>query len=188
MKKSRLRAGGFLLALCFSVNVFAQDTWSNVPPASDDRFTNPASAIYAGPNGWYNFGELRTNLAAYNYKGGLNSVGGMLVLVAPQPSLYVLNLDFGVDPSDQTLAAGTYTVGANADYTKREVTVGFGDTSNSKILSWDSAANAGTITVTHAGNFVYVYARKLSLAPSKIYNKGDNDQPLVLGLEGAIKQ
>lgn len=39
------------------------DTWGNVPTASDDRFTNPKSKLYAGPNGWHNFGEVRAEVA-----------------------------------------------------------------------------------------------------------------------------
>ena len=39
------------------------DTWGNVPSASDDRFTNPKSKLYAGPNGWHNFGEVRAEVA-----------------------------------------------------------------------------------------------------------------------------
>ena len=39
---------------CFAVTALAQpsDTWSNVPPASDDRLSNPKGKLYAGPNGW----------------------------------------------------------------------------------------------------------------------------------------
>ena len=181
---------GLGLSLCTVVYAEQADTWSNVPSASDDRYTNPKSAVYAGPNGWYNFGEIRSRLgdkSVYSYKGGLNATNDMLVLVGSQP-LHVLSLDFGVDPSEQMLAPGTYSVGATADYAKREVKVGFGDTSGGKILSWDSAENAGRITVTHVNGFIYLSARELSLAPSMFYNKGDNDRPLLVGFEGAVKQ
>ena len=58
-----------LAALCVleAANSLAQqqqpaiktDVWGVSPPASDDRFSNPQSKLYAGPNGYWNTGEVR---------------------------------------------------------------------------------------------------------------------------------
>ena len=52
----------FVLATAY---VHAQDTparahvWGKSPSASDDRFSNPKSKLYAGPDGYWNTGKLR---------------------------------------------------------------------------------------------------------------------------------
>lgn len=176
--------------LAMAAQASADAPWSNVPSASDDRYTNPKSAVYAGPNGWYNFGELRSQLgekAAYSYKGGLNVSTDMVVLVSSQQPTQVLSLDFGVDPDEQMLAPGSYTVSATADYAQRQVKVGFGDSGGGKIVGWASESGAGTVVVSHVEGFVYLSARGLKLTPSMVYNKGDNASVLVVGFEGAIK-
>lgn len=185
--KTALSSLGLLLAM--AVHASPDAPWSNVPSASDDRFTNPKSALYAGPNGWYNFGELRSQLgekAAYSYKGGLNVTTGMVVLVSAQQPAHVLSLDFGVEPNEQ-LAPGSYTVSATADYAQRHVKVSFADTSGGQILSWDSESGAGSISVSHVEGFVYFSARAVKLMPSMLYNKGDNTRALAVGFEGAAK-
>ena len=54
---------GALFALTLS-QVHAQapagaDVWGKSPSASDDRFSNPKSKLYAGPDGYWNAGEVR---------------------------------------------------------------------------------------------------------------------------------
>ena len=76
MRSNPLLAAG-LLACTLLAQAQPADTWSNAPTASDDRYTNPKSKLYAGPNGWHNFGEVRAEVAnaaktAYSFKTGLN--------------------------------------------------------------------------------------------------------------------
>ena len=87
MRSSPLLAAG-LLACTLLAQAQPADTWSNAPTASDDRYTNPKSKLYAGPNGWHNFGEVRAEVAnaaktAYSFKTGLNHPAGLPVCQQP---------------------------------------------------------------------------------------------------------
>ncbi|WP_028602840.1 hypothetical protein [Ottowia thiooxydans] len=164
----------------------AADVWSNVPQASDDRFTNPKSKLYAGPNGWYNFGELRAEAGAKRYaqKAGLNYLATPQAFVlASSNQLQVLTLDFGTPRP----AAGVYQLAAKPDAAGRKVRVVYADVANQKILEWSSNHATGSVTVAQANGFVHFTARNLKLTPSGLHNAGDTKQPLVLGLEGATK-
>ena len=164
----------------------ASDVWGAAPQASDDRFSNPKSKLYAGPNGWYNSGELRAEAGSKRYalKTGLNYlVTPKAFVLASNNHLQVLTLDFG----SPRPAPGVYQVAAKPDAAGRKVSVAFADVANQKILEWNSNNAQGSVTVTQANGFLHFTARGLKLAPSGLHNAGDTKQPLVLGLEGASK-
>ncbi|MCE7041847.1 hypothetical protein [Dyadobacter sp. CY312] len=177
--------------LLFSITCLAQkpvaDTWSNVPKSQDDRYTNPKSAVYAGPNGWWNFGEVRaegvsTPTLKYAYKGGLSTNSDIFSL-NESGKLQILNLDFGTEEP----APGTYQVGKKADQAGKKVIVSFSDVANKAIKNWTAEDGAGTVTVTKSGEFIYFKARNIVLQPSGVYNKNEYKQALKLGFEGASK-
>lgn len=166
----------------------AADTWSNVPQAPDDRFTNPKSKLYAGPNGWFNFGELRADAGGKRYalKAGLQYMETpKAFLLTPSNQLQVATLDFGT----ATPAAGTYQVADKPDPAARKVHVSFADVSNQKIVEWQSrgASSTGSVVVTQVNGFLYFKARNLRLVPTGMHNAGELKQPLVMGVEGAAK-
>lgn len=177
--------------LFFSVVSYAQkpaaDTWSNVPKAQDDRFTNPKSAIYAGPNGWWNFGEVRaegstTSTLRYSFKGGLTTNSAIFNL-NESGKLQILSLDFGTE----TPAPGNYTMANKANPTEKKVFVSFTDVANKAIKSWSAEGGSGALTVTKSGEFIYFKARNIMLQPSDVYNKDESKQTIKLGFEGAFK-
>ncbi|MCZ8218274.1 MAG: hypothetical protein O9337_02550 [Acidovorax sp.] len=164
------------------------DTWSNVPSASDDRFTNPKSKLYAGPNGWHNFGEVRSEVAGksgkrYGFKTGLNYLETPQAFTfATNSQLQLATVDFGTAKP----APGVYEVGAKANAAQKKAAVSFMDSSGGTLLGWESADKAGSVTVSQANGYLYIKARGLRLAPVGMSNKGDLKQPMVLGLEGAV--
>lgn len=178
-----------LALLCLSILAHGQsDTWSNVPKAQDDRFTNPKSAIYAGPNGWWNFGEVRaegsSNAAVkYGFKGGLTTNSAVFILVE-SGKLQVFHMDFGTENP----APGSYQVGKDASQARKTVIVSFGDVADKKIKNWSGETGSGTITVTKSGDFLYFKGRSIILQPTGIHNDGIFKQPLKVGVEGAVKQ
>ena len=160
------------------------DTWSNVSPARDDRYTNPKSKLYSGPNGWYNFGEVRATVSnaaktTYAYKGGFNETTGMFVAVI-SGQLQVLSLDFGTDKP----AAGTYQIGKEANVAQKKVAVSFADVSNQQIKDWSNGT--GTLTVSMINGFTYMKFRNVVLQPTGMSNKGEFDKPMTIGFEGAL--
>ena len=164
------------------------DTWSNVPAASDDRFTNPKSKLYAGPNGWHNFGEVRAEVAGkagkrYGFKTGLNYLDTPQAFTfATNSQLQLATVDFGTPKP----APGVYEVAAKANAAHKKAAVSFMDSAGGTLLGWESTDKAGTVTVSQANGYLYVKARGLRLAPVGVGNKGDLKQPLVLGFEGAV--
>ncbi len=161
------------------------DTWSNVPQASDDRYTNPKSKVYAGPNGWWNFGQTRALLGGkplHDFKGGLNSNSDVLMNVSQANKLHVTTLDFG----SARPPPGQYTASAKADLAQKKVRVSFSDVNNNKILDWASADKAGVVTVALVNGFTYITLRQVRLEPSAVYNTGDNKQVMTIGFEGAL--
>lgn len=182
---------GFLFCLFISIPIFAQkpaaNTWSNVPKAQDDRYTNPKSAVYAGPNGWWNFGEVRAEGASsptlkFSYKGGLSTNSGIFSL-NESGKLQILNVDFGTDEP----IPGTYQITKKPDLSGKTVSVSFSDVANKAIRSWSGDNGSGTIIVTKSGDFIYLKARNIVLQPSDVYNKNESKQALKLGFEGALK-
>lgn len=126
-----MKALALLYIVLLSTGSYSQkpssDTWSNVPKASDDRFTNPKSAIYAGPNGWWNFGEVRAEgttspTLKYGFKGGLTTNQNVFHL-SESGKLQVLTINFGTaEPS-----TGTYQVADKPDYSNKKVALSFSD-------------------------------------------------------------
>lgn len=180
----------FCVALAASALASAQpaaDTWSNVPAASDDRFTNPKSKLYAGPNGWFNYGELRASAGAkqYTVKAGLQYISTPEAFVlASSDKLQLATLDFG----SAAPAPGVYQVAAQPNLAARKVKGNFADVSNKKIVEWSSGGAAkGSVTVSQVNGFLYFKARDVQLTPSGPHNAGDLKGPLVFGIEGASK-
>ncbi|HQW20955.1 MAG TPA: hypothetical protein PLI90_09845 [Rhodocyclaceae bacterium] len=166
----------------------ADDTWSNVPPASDDRYTNPKKALYAGPNGWFNFGEVRTTLGGvakpkYQFKGGFNLIAQTFTAVAPSPGLQLMSLDFGTE----TPAVGAYEAGPTANPAQKKVKVEFSDVSENKIRNWGSATKGGVVTVSKVNNFLYMKFRGIVLQPNGISNAAESKAPITVSFEGAVK-
>ncbi len=170
--------------------VFGQqgnDTWTNVPKAQDDRYTNPKSAVYAGPNGWWNFGEVRAEGSSnatvkYTFKGGLNTNSGIFILVE-SGKLQVFHMDFGTEEP----VPGVYQVDKEGNQAKKTVFVSFGDVSDKKIKNWAGGNGSGTITVSKSNGFLYFKGRNLLLQPNGMNNDGVFKQPLKVGVEGAAK-
>lgn len=184
--RTLLAAAGLLA--CMVSHAQPVDTWSNVSPAPDDRYTNPKSKLYSGPNGWYNFGEVRAEVAnaaktTFSFKTGLQ------YLITPQAYVFASNgqlrtlmLDFGTDKP----APGAYEAAAKANAAQKKVVVSFADVSNNKLLAWKSADKAGIVVVSEVNGHRYFKARGLRLAPEGMHNTGDLKQPMTLGLEGAV--
>ena len=163
------------------------DTWGNVPSASDDRYTNPKKPLYAGPNGWYNFGEVRAGIAntartKYEFKGGFRLIAHTFTAVSESNNLHVMSLDFEGD----TPPPGVYEAAANGNVTAKRVQVSFGDVSGQKIRNWTSADRAGTVTVSLVNGFTYFKFRGVSLQPNGLHTTGELKSPMVIGFEGAV--
>jgi hypothetical protein len=181
-----------LVALCLLAEFvgYAQpsdDTWGNVPPASDDRFSNPKSKLYAGPNGWFNYGEVRATVSnaaktRYAYKGGFQYNSQAEFTAVEQGKPRVLQIDFGTERP----APGTYQVSSKADPAGKKVYLSFSDTADGKLRGWDSSDQAGTVTVSLVNKFLYVKCRSVALQPTGIHNTGDLKNPMTVGFEGAI--
>ena len=166
----------------------ANDTWGNVPAASDDRFTNPKSKLYAGPNGWHNFGEVRAEVAGaagkrYAMKTGLSYLETPKSFVfASNAQLQVAEIDFGTSKP----APGVYEASAQPNAAQKQAKVSFMDSSGGKLLGWESGDKAGSVTVSQVNGYVYFKARGLRLSPVGMHNTGDLKQPMALGFEGAV--
>jgi hypothetical protein len=169
-----------LLLFVITLKAQTKDTWSNVPEASDDRYTNPKKPLYAGPNGWWSSGEIRVkDNVAYSFKGGLNeiSVGYALTNAA---KLLTLFLSF----EEETPVTGKYEVAEKGNVAAKKIHVSFSDVSNKQIKDW--RAVSGTVEVTKLDGFIYFKARNIGLEPPKSpMNKAD--KPIALGFEGAVK-
>ena len=180
----------FAAALWASLLVQAQpsDSWSNLPAAPDDRFSNPKSKLYAGPNGWHNFGEVRAEVAnaaktGYAFKTGFEFLETPKAFVfASNNMLRNLMLDFRTDAP----APGSYTLAAKPQPGQKKVAVSFADVAGGKILEWTSAEGGGSVQVSQVNGYRYFKARDLLLKPSGLHNAGELAKPLRLGLEGAL--
>ena len=190
MKHSLVFCAGLLACVVSTAQLAPTggDVWSNVPSASDDRFTNPKSKLYAGPNGWHNFGEVRAEVAnaaktRYTFKSGLEYMTTPASFVfATSSQLQVAEVYFGT----QRPAPGVYTVGPKANASQKKAAVSFMDSAHNKLLGWQSAEQSGTVTVTQVNKYLYFSARNLRLVPQGMHNQGDFKQPMALGFEGAV--
>lgn len=179
---------GALLVLAAS-HVYAQaparaDVWGKAPTATDDRFSNPKSKLYAGPDGYWNTGELRATAGAANYKfqGTFAVISGEVTAVK---GLETLLFQFGTEGMPKP---GVYKIGAKGDAARNMVKLSFADVANQQIKEWRSADGAGTLTVTQVNGFMYFTTRDVKLAPQDTISKAtDWKKPMTLGFEGAIK-
>ena len=186
MKISRLIGALCLLA---AVQSFAQpaahtNVWGKSPPASDDRFSNPKSKLYAGPDGYFNSGELRATSGAENYKfqGTFRVISRAVTAVK---ELETLHFDFGAEGMPKP---GVYKIGGKGNAAQNGVKLSFADVANSQIKEWRTADGAGTLTVTLVDGFACFTMRDVKLAPQDTISKPtDWKKPMTLGFEGAIK-
>lgn len=191
MKISLLIGALFALTLTLTLTlsqVHAQapalaDVWGKSPPASDDRFSNPKSKLYAGPDGYSNSGEVRANTGGkpYQFNGTFRLISKQTMAVKDLQSLL---FNFGIDTQP---APGVYKITGKGNAALKTVKLSFADVSNSRILEWSSGDGAGTLTVTSVNGFLYVTTRNVALQPSGMSNKGEWTKPMTLGFEGAMK-
>ena len=101
----------------------SDDSWTNHLPAPDDRYSNPKSPLYNGPNGWFSAGRVLavvgpTGSLRYDYKASLNSASdGFAATESAQ--LHLMYMAFGTPkPAD-----GVWEVAAKPDAAKKKVQV-----------------------------------------------------------------
>lgn len=160
------------------------DVWGKSPPGSDDRFSNPKSKLYAGPDGYWNSGELRatSGAASYKFQGAFRVISGAVTAVK---GLETLHFDFGAEGMPKP---GVYKVGGKGNAAQNIVKLSFADVANQQIKEWRTADGAGTLTVSLVNGFAYFTARDVKLAPQDTISKTtDWKKPMALGFEGAIK-
>lgn len=181
-----------LIAVCLlaTATTYAQtaknDTWGKPPTASDDRYSNPKSKLYSGPDGWYNYGEVRAVVAntaktAYSYKGGFQLTMHTFTAVESGQNR-VMSLNFGTD----TPAVGTYQVSKTANPAQKKVELSFSDITKGEIRNWAGEDGAGTVTVSRVNGFLYVKCRNVLLQPNGLRQAEDLKKPMTIGFEGAI--
>lgn len=148
-----------------------------------DRFSNPKSTFYAGPDGYWNSGEVRANTgsSAYIFNGAFRLISRQTMAVK---DLQKLLFNFGIDTQP---TPGVYTIAGKGDAAQKTVKLSFADVGNSRILEGSSGDGTGTLTVTSAHGFLYVTTRNMTLKPSGLYNKGEWAKPMMLGFKGAMK-
>jgi hypothetical protein len=161
------------------------DVWGQAPPASDDRFSNPKSKLYAGPDGWFNTGEVRATVSnaartAYKYAASFQLVSGDYAAVKGP---LVLHMEFGTAARPK---AGVYKVGAKGDAAQNMVHFSFADVSDNQIKEWSAQQGAGTLTISSVNGFTYFTCRNVVLQPTGMSNKGEMKNPMTLGFEGAL--
>ena len=186
MKMSSLIAALFVLTIS---QLHAQaparaDVWGKSPTASDDRFSNPKSKFYAGPDGYSNSGELRATSGTTNYKfqAAFRVISGAVIAVN---ALETLHFDFGAKGLPKP---GVYKIGGKGDSAQNMVKISFADVANQHIKEWASADGAGTLTVSLVNGFAYVTMRDVKLAPQTTISKSsDWKKPMTLGFEGAMR-
>ena len=163
------------------------DTWGAAPKTRDDRYSNPKSKLYAGPDGWYNFGEVRAvvdNAAktVYAFKGGFRLTMHTFTTVESGQNR-VMMLDFGTD----TPGVGTYQIAGTASPAQQKVELSFSDITKTEIRDWKGNDGAGTVTVSKVNGFLYVRCRNVLLQPTGgIWQADALKKPMTLGFEGAV--
>ena len=160
------------------------DIWGQSPPASDDRFSNPKSKLYAGPDGYWNTGEVRATTGAANYKfqGSFSIINGDPVAVK---GLETLHFNFGGRGQPKP---GIYKIASIANVSQQTVKLSFADVAAQQIREWRSVDGAGVLTVSQINGFTYVTMRNVKLAPQDTISKGsDWKKPMTVGFEGAMK-
>ena len=151
-------------------------------PASDDRFSNPESKLYAGLDGVRNTGEVRANTdsTAYRFNGTFSLIGKPIIAAK---DLQTPLFDFGIDTRP---APGNYKITSKGNAAQKTIRLSFADVSNSRILEWSSLDGAGALTVILVNGFLYVSTRNVLLKPSRLSHTGEWAKPMTLGFDGAI--
>jgi len=182
----------FAGSLLLTVSAIAQapdsarsDVWGKSPEGSDDRFSNPKSKLYAGPDGWFNTGEVRATVSngaktPYQYIANFQEIGGEFTAVK---ELLVLNMKFG---SSAVPKPGVYKIGSKENAAENKVQFSFDDVSDNQLKGWTSKDGAGTLTVSLVNGFTHFTCRNVVLQPTGMSNKGEMKNPLTLGFEGAL--
>jgi len=180
-----------LLALCvLTITHAAPDTWGKSPTATDDRFSNPQKPLYAGPDGWWNTGEVRAELndarkTPYAYKGSFTLVSNEFVSVGGPAKLETVLFDF---VENGVPAPGDYKVTAKGSLKNKTVRISFADQAGGKIREWTPTENAGVLTVKMVHGFLYFTCRdlKLQAVSSPMANHDVANSILTFGFEGAL--
>jgi hypothetical protein len=179
-----------LLALCCLASVHAAEPWGHSPEAGDDRFSNPKKPLYAGPDGWWNMGEVRAEVnntakTAYAYKGSFTLVSNQFVSVGGPAKLQTVLFDF---VENGVPAPGDYKVTTQGSLKNKTVRISFADTSASKISEWTPTENSGVLTVKVVHGFLYLTCRdlKLQAVPSPMANHDVANSIMTFGFEGAM--
>jgi hypothetical protein len=178
-----------LLALCCVAAVHAE-TWGKSPAASDDRFSNPKKPLYAGPDGWWNMGEVRAEVSnaaktTYAFKGSFNLVSNEFTAVGGPDKLQTVLFDF---VENGVPAPGDYKVTTKGSRKNKTVRISFADVSGGKIREWTPTENSGVLTVKVLHGFLYFTCRELKLqaVPSPMANKDVANTVMTFGFEGAL--
>jgi hypothetical protein len=179
-----------LLALASLASVHAAEPWGQSPPASDDRFSNPSKPLYAGPDGWWNTGEVRAQVTdtaktRYAYKGSFSIVHNEFISVGGPDKLQTVLFDF-VD--NGVPAPGDYRVTTKGSLKNKTVRISFADTSGGKIREWTPVEDAGVLTVKIVHRFLYFTCRNLKLQAieSPMSNHDTANTIMTFGFEGAM--
>lgn len=179
-------------ALLTTLGSFAQqpnpgkaDVWGHSPTARDDRFSNPKSKLYAGPDGWYNAGEVRATVAnaaktSYKYTANFQEISGNYEAVK---GMQILHMEFG---STALPKPGVYKIGSKGSVALKTVHFSFTDVSNHQINEWVARDGAGTLTVSLVNGYTYFRCRNVALLDTGVYNKGEMAKPMTIGFEGAL--
>jgi len=185
----RMKRLAVLLALCCVAAVQAE-TWGHSPEASDDRFSNPKKPLYAGPDGWWNTGEVRAQVndaakTPYAYKGSFSLVYNAFVSVGGPTRLQTVLFDFA---ENGVPAPGDYRVTGQGSLKKKTVRISFADTSGGKIREWTPTEDAGVLTVKVVHGFLYFTCRdlKLQAVPGPMSNHDVANSIMTFGFEGAM--
>lgn len=179
-----------LLALSCLVSAHAAEPWGQSPPASDDRFSNPSKPLYAGPDGWWNTGEVRAQVndtakTPYSYKGSFTIVSNEFVSVGGPTKLQTVLFDF-VDNGVPT--PGDYRVTTKGSLKGKTVRISFADTSGGKIREWTPTEDAGVLTLKIVHRFLHFTCRNLKLQAieSPMSNHDTANTIMTFGFEGAM--
>jgi len=179
-----------LLALGCVVLASASEPWGKSPSASDDRFSNPSKPLYAGPDGWWNMGEVRAQVTdpaktAYTFKGSFNLVSNEFVAVGGPDKLQTVLFDFA---ENGVPAPGDYRVTTQGSLKNKTVRISFADTSGGQIREWTPTGDAGVLTVKVLHGFLYFTCRNLTLhaVPSPLANRAQPNTVMTFGFEGAL--
>lgn len=179
-----------LLALCCLLTAQAEP-WGQSPAASDDRFSNPNKPLYAGPDGWWNTGEVRAGVndpakTAYAFKGSFSIISNEFVAVGGPDKLQTVLFDF---VENGVPAPGDYRVTTKGSLKGKTVRISVADVSGDKIREWTPTDNSGVLTVKLLHGFLYFTCRdlKLQAVESLMANHGTTANTIMsFGFEGAL--